>query len=268
MNKTVFITGSTDGIGKLTALKLATDGHTLILHGRSEEKLQNVISEVKTQTGNGNVSGFIGDLSNFDSIRGIASEIIRTIPKIDVLINNAGIFNSPETITKDGLDIRFVVNYLAPVLLTELLLPVLEKGKNPKIINLSSAAQAPVSIDSLLGKNTLSSGEAYAQSKLALTMWSFDLANELNEIQVIAVNPGSLLNTKMVKEAYGRHWSPIDKGADILIELAISDKYGAVSGKYFDNDQGSFGPAHPDASNQAKTDELLDITKKLLANQN
>ena len=264
MQKTIVITGSTDGIGKLAAIKLARDGHTVYLHGRSPEKLAAVIAEIKSTTGNENIDGFTADLSDLDAVRVMAEEINQALPKIDILINNAGIFKSPDLKNKAGLDIRFAVNYLAQVLLTQSLQRLLEKGSATRVINLSSAAQAPVSLDALGGKGALGAQASYAQSKLALTMWSFRLAETWPDIVVIAVNPGSLLNTKMVAEAYGRSWSSADKGADILYDLAVSDAYKGATGKYFDNDRGEFAQAHPDAYNAAAIDHLMTATKALI----
>ncbi|SEL82950.1 NAD(P)-dependent dehydrogenase, short-chain alcohol dehydrogenase family [Aquimarina amphilecti] len=262
--KTIFITGSTDGIGKLTAIKLANSGHSIYVHGRNPEKLLRTVTEIKEITNNENIIGFVGDFSDFNSVQEMTSKIKQEVSKIDVLINNAGIFKSPATHNKDGIDIRFAVNYLAPFLLTEELITLLQKSKAPRIINLSSAAQSVVSLDALSGKSHLSEQEAYAQSKLALTMWTTKLAKEFNNINIIAVNPGSLLNTKMVKEAYGNHWSPAEKGVDILFDLATSDKYSNDSGKYFDNDKGFFSKAHGDAYDQNKIDQLISITNSIL----
>ncbi|WP_299184480.1 SDR family NAD(P)-dependent oxidoreductase [uncultured Aquimarina sp.] len=262
--KTIFITGSTDGIGKLTAIKLAKFGHSICVHGRNSEKLLRTITEIKETTNNENIIGFVGDFSDLNSVREMTSKIKQDISKIDVLINNAGIFKSPATHNKDGIDIRFVVNYLAPFLLTKELISLLQKSTTPRIINLSSAAQSTVSLDALSGKSSLSEQEAYAQSKLALTMWNTKLAKEFNDINIIAVNPGSLLNTKMVKEAYGNHWSPAEKGVDILFDLATSDKYSNDSGKYFDNDKGFFSKAHRDAYDQNKINQLISITNSML----
>ena len=187
-----------------------------------------------------------------------------------MLINNAGIFHSPLEKTKQGLDIRLAVNYYAPYLLTNDLMPLMEKGNNSRIINLSSAAKVPVSMNALLGKKDLSVQEAYAQSKLAMTMWSFQLAQNKKNLNTIAVNPGSLLNTKMVQEAYGQFWSPAEKGSNIIFDLALSEEYKGSSGKYFDNDKGEekglFGPAHPDAYDQTKIDELISTTDLYLKN--
>ena len=262
--KTILITGSTDGVGKLTATKLAKSGHQLLLHGRNADKLKNTISEIKEQTSNDKVSGFVSDLSDFNSIEKMTAEISNEFPSIDVLINNAGVFNSPINQNQDNLDMRFAVNYFAPYLLTKGLIPVLKNSNSPRIINLSSAAQSTVSIEALQGKESISSQAAYAQSKLALTMWSFAFAIANPNIVTIAVNPGSLLNTNMVKEAYGHHWSSADKGADILYELAISEKHVESNGKYFDNDKGTFSNAHNDAYNQEKINQLIFETNKIL----
>ena len=264
--KTVLITGSTDGIGKLVAIKLAKQGHKVYLHGRNTEKLSTVISEIKEQTKNENVKGFIADFSDLDAVKQMVHAIKREVSQIDVLINNAGIYNSSKSQNNHGLDMRFVVNYLAPFLLTNELIPLLKKGKKSRVINLSSAAQSSIDYEVLTGKTKRSQGETYAQSKLALTMWSFYLAKTLPDINAIAVNPGSLLNTKMVKEAFGNHWSSADKGATILYELAVSDDYQDSSGKYFDNDRGTFAEAHPDAYDEKKINQLITTTIKILAN--
>ncbi len=153
---------------------------------------------------------------------------------------------------------------MAPFVLSETLIPLLKKSSRPRLINLSSAAQSPVSNEVLTGKTQKPQGETYAQSKLALTMWSFYLAKEFSDIAVIAVNPGSLLNTNMVKEAYGRYWSSADKGAKILYDLAVSEEYEGVTGKYFDNDKGAFGRAHSDAYDEGAVDQLLKTTKGIL----
>ncbi len=264
MIKTIVITGSTDGIGKLAAIKLAKEGHEIYLHGRNAMKLATVIAEVKELSDNPTVKGFVADFSDLEAVKQMGQQLINAVPKVDVLINNAGVFKSAISHNKKGLDIRFVVNYLAPYLLTHMLLPLLSKGTETRILNLSSAAQASVSPQALIGKSQLTTQEAYAQSKLALTMWSFHLAKTLTDISVIAVNPGSLLNTNMVKEAYGYHWASADRGADILYKLAVSTVYTGVTGQYFDNDQGAFGQAHTDVNKQAKMDRLIEATKTII----
>lgn len=263
MKKVIFITGSTDGIGKLAAIQLAKKGHEIYLHGRNPQKLEGVIQELKTSSNNENIKGFAADFSDLGAVKEMAASILATVPQIDVLINNAGIFNSKVSHNSDGLDIRMVVNYLAPYVLTEALMPLLKASAAPRILNLSSAAQSPVSQEALTDKMNRSEREAYAQSKLALTMWSFHLAQKNNDINIIAVNPGSLLNTKMVKEAFGTHWSSADKGASILFELAVSAEHEGKSGKYFDNDKGLYGNAHPNAYDNDKIEQLIAKTRQI-----
>lgn len=269
MSKTIIVTGSTDGIGKLTALSFAEKGHTVYVHGRSEAKVSAVVSEIKEASNNQNIKGLVADFSDLEAVSELAKQIKTDIPKIDVIINNAGIFKTKEIQNKDGLDIRMVVNYLAPYVLTNAILPNIKQSEAPRIINLSSAAQAPVSEEILRGKTQDSVNSTYAQSKLALTMWSFYLAKQESKINVIAVNPGSLLNTKMANEAYGQFWSPAEKGVNIVVDLALSEAYKNDSGMYFDNDKGEdkgyFSPAHPDAYDTMKTEELLSITNQLLS---
>jgi len=268
MNKTILITGSTDGIGKIAATKLAIDGHAVYIHGRNSEKLKRVISEIKELSNNENINGFVADFSDLDEVKNMSEKINQDLSKIDILINNAGVFNSPTVKNKEDYDMRFVVNYFAPYLLTNKLLPLIKKGDKSRIINLGSAAQSPVSLTALSGEYELFARISYAQSKLALTMWSFYLAKKLNDVSVIAVNPGSLLNTNMVREAFGRHWSSADKGGDILYDLAISDEYEGVTGKYFDNDlgteKGNFGPAHKDAYDEKAIEKLILKTEELI----
>ena len=262
--KNVFITGSTDGIGKIAAIKLAKRGFRIYIHGRNKEKVDNVIAEIKDISNNNNIDGFVADFSQLKAVKKMSEEVLREISELDILINNAGIFKSNTGTTSDGHDIRFSVNYFAPYILTNALLPLLRNGRNARIINLSSAAQSSVSFDALKGHITLSAQAAYAQSKLALTMWSFDLAKQEQGIIVIPVNPGSLLNTKMVKEAYGQHWAPADKGANILEELATNQNLIEKSGMYFDNDKGSFGKAHQDAYDVNLIKELLKETADII----
>lgn len=268
MTKTILITGSTDGIGKLTALNLAKKGHIIYVHGRNETKVSAVVSEIKEVSNNQNIKGLVADFSDLEVVSKLAEQIKTNIPKIDILINNAGIFKTKEIQNKNGLDVRIVVNYLAPYVLTNAILQNIKTSETPRIINVSSAAQAPVLEEILTGAAQDSANSTYAQSKLALTMWSFNLAKQEPNITVIAVNPGSLLNTKMANEAYGQHWAPAEKGVAILMDLALSEDYKNDSGKYFDNDKGEekgyFSPAHPDAYDPAKIENLLSITNRLV----
>ena len=247
MQKTILITGSTDGIGFETAKLLAADGHQILLHGRNPQKLETTAAAV-----GGNTQSFVADLSLMDDVEAVTAKI----SKLDVLINNAGVLKASSPLTTDGLDIRFVVNTFAPYLLTKRLLPEMEP--TGRIINLSSAAQASVSIKALTGESRLSDMEAYAQSKLAITMWSRELAKELTEGPVVvAVNPGSLLASKMVRERFGVAGNDLSIGAEILYRAALSDEFKSASGRYFDNDAGRFNEPHTDAHDPIKSGAVV-----------
>ena len=135
--KTILITGSTDGIGKLTAIKLVQAGYHVIVHGRNKHKLQTTVSELIDVSDQRNVAGYVADLSDLKSVEELGQQINADYSKIDVLINNAGVYHAPTEITDAGLDIRFVVNYLAPYILTRILKPALTSHEMGRIINLS-----------------------------------------------------------------------------------------------------------------------------------
>ena len=260
MQKLILITGSTDGIGLETARKLSAKGHTVLLHGRNPAKL-----DAARRMLGGDVEGYVADLSKIVDVEDLAKSVTAKHKKIDVLINNAGVFKTPDPITPDGLDVRFVVNTLAPYVLTQRLLPSMDASG--RVINLSSAAQAPVNLKALAGQARLADMDAYAQSKLALTMWSRELAKKLPDGPVVvAVNPGSLLASKMVKQGFGVAGNDLSIGADILDRAALSDEFASASGKYFDNDAGRFAEPHIDALNLEKSEEVVSEIEDVLAN--
>jgi NAD(P)-dependent dehydrogenase (short-subunit alcohol dehydrogenase family) len=264
MQKTILITGATDGIGFETAKKLLAQGHRILLHGRSPEKLRKVEEELSAL---GSVESYIADLSDMKAVMSLAQAVAEKHQSLDVLINNAGLLQAPNALTEDRLDIRFVVNTIAPYLLTKELLPLL--SDNGRVINLSSAAQSPVDVDALSGKKTgLEAMEAYSQSKLALTMWTRALAKQLGKFPaIIAVNPGSLLGSKMVKEGFGIEGKDIGIGADILIRAALSDEFADKTGLYFDNDSGQFTHPHPDALDDEKCQSVIAALENILNEQ-
>lgn len=258
MTKTVLITGSTDGIGLLTAKKLAADGHHVLLHGRNEAKLAAAAADI-----GGNVETYCADLSDMAAVKALASEVRAKHDTLDVLINNAGVLKTPQPVLDSGLDIRFVVNTYAPYLLTELLLPIIPP--DGRVVNLSSAAQAPVDVAAMQGNVPMADMDAYAQSKLAITIWTREWAKELRDGPVmVAVNPGSLLASKMVKEGFGVAGNDLNIGADILIDAALGARFADTSGAYFDNDSGAFADPHAAALNAAHAAEVMDAIKSFV----
>ena len=266
MQKTILITGSTDGIGLETARMLVSEGHHVLLHGRNPAKLEEVEKTLSALTGGGDIESYVADLSRMADVEALANEVVKQHGKLDILINNAGVYITPETITPDGLDVRFAVNTIAPYLLTQRLLPLLESSG--RVISLSSAAQTPVDTEALTGRVRLPDDyEAYAQSKLAITMWSrhMALAFKENGPVFIAVNPGSLLGTKMVKEGFGVSGKDIRIGAEILLRAALADEFATASGQYFDNDSGQFASPHPDALDPQKSATIVHAIEAVLA---
>src|SRR5690242_779072 len=142
-NNTVVITGSTDGVGKLVARRLAEAGAQVLLHGRSAERGERTLDEIRQATGNQHLEYFLGDLSSLDEVRRLADAILQKHSRIDILINNAGIGGGPRgravrEVSRDGVELRFAVNYLAPFLLTQLLLPTIVSSAPARIVNVSS----------------------------------------------------------------------------------------------------------------------------------
>ena len=169
------------------------------------------------------------------------------------------------TYTAEGLDVRFVVNTLAPYRLTQLLLPLM--NNQGRVINLSFAAQAPLNLEALNGKKQLADMEAYAQSKLAITLWSQHMAKTIAETgpAIIAVNPGSLLASKMVKEDFGIAGRDLNIGADILVQPALDQSFATANGKYYDNDARCFSEPHVDADNAKKAVEVMQTIDRAIA---
>ena len=263
MAKTILITGSTDGIGLETAKRLADQGHTLLCHGRNAGKLEAARREVSSIAGAGPIETYVADVSRMADVAGLADEIGERHTRLDVLINNAGVYKTPHPITQQGLDVRFVVNTLAPYLLTKKLLPLMDG--TGRVVNVSSAAQAAVDPDALSGRARLADMDAYAQSKLAITMWSRAMAEKRTDGPIfIAVNPGSLLASKMVREGFGIAGNDLGIGAGILTRAALADEFAAANGKYFDNDAGRFTSPHADASDPRKCEQLVEAIESLL----
>ncbi|OOB78207.1 MAG: hypothetical protein BEN18_00975 [Epulopiscium sp. Nuni2H_MBin001] len=263
MNKTILLTGATDGIGLETAKIFAKHGYKLLLHGRNLEKLKKVKQELLIINNDLDVKLYLADLSLIKNTITLAHEILNSQEKIDVIINNAGVFVADDTMTQEGLDIRFAVNTISPYILTKLLLPIL--SKNGRVINVSSAAQTNVDFNSIKNATKLSHDVAYAQSKLAIIMWGMELAQDLGEnAVVVSINPKSFLDSKMVQVAYGRKGYDLAFGANILYKAAVSDEFADKTGKYYDNDYEEFAQPHSFALNKENRINLINVMDDII----
>src|SRR5262249_12941036 len=169
--RTIVITGATDGLGRGLASELAPAGDRLILHGRDEEKGRALIEELAPRA-TGEVIWRRADFSSLEDVRDLGDQLLDE-ERIDVLVNNAGIGTAEpgdgeRLESEDGYELRFAVNYLAPFLLTRLTLPLIERGERARIVNVTSAGQAPIDFDDVLLERSYNGIQAYCQSKLAL----------------------------------------------------------------------------------------------------
>jgi NAD(P)-dependent dehydrogenase (short-subunit alcohol dehydrogenase family) len=264
MQKKILITGATDGIGFATAKMLVKQGHYVLLHGRNANKLKKVESELLKHAETAQFESYLADLSNLADVQLLAQSILGKHQHLDVLINNAGVYSGKNELTIDKLAIQFAVNTIAPLQLTDALMTIM--NKDSRVLNLSSAAQSSVNIDALRGLKRLSDGEAYAQSKLALTIWSRVLGIKYRATgpAIIAINPKSLLGSKMVKDAFGITGSDLSLGAEVLCQAALCDAFANASGLYFDNDQEKFSAPHPDALDEQKCQQVMDAIATII----
>ncbi len=246
---TILVTGATDGIGRGTALALARAGATVLLHGRDAARLRATRDEIAAETGNAPLETHLADFASLAEVRRLAAEIGAAHPVLDVLINNAGIGRGPRggqlrEVSADGHELRFQVNHLAPLLLSRLLLDNLRRAGAGRIVpgrivNVASAGQMAIDFDDPMIERGYDGRRAYCQSKLAMVMATFELARRLDpgEVTVNALHPGSLLDTKLVREGFGTPRGPVETGIDSEVYLATSPDLDGVTGAYFDRRQ-------------------------------
>jgi NAD(P)-dependent dehydrogenase (short-subunit alcohol dehydrogenase family) len=225
--RVVLVTGSTGGLGQEVARRLASGGAHVIVHGRNRERGMALVREIE-QEGRGSARFYAADFASFDQVRELAEAILQDYDRLDVLVNNAGFGSAPDErlVSEDGLEYRFQVNYLSPYLLTRLLLPRLLATAPSRIVNVSSLAQTPIDFDDVMLERSFSGGRAYAQSKLAQVMFTFDLAEELagKGVMVSSLHPATYMPTGMVARAGVAPRATIDEGADAVMQLIESDE--------------------------------------------
>jgi len=233
---TVLVTGATDGLGKRVARELATKGATVLLHGRSTERLQATREEVRERTGSEKLRYYLADLSSLGEVRDLAERILTQHERLDVLVNNAGIISRERKESEEGYELTFAVNYLSHFLLTSLLMPLLRDSIPARIVNVASAGQSPLDFSNLMLERGYDAMRAYTQSKLAQIMFTMELAGHLQDtgVSVNALHPASLMDTKMVHSTFGYTMSTVEEGAKAVVRLAASPEVEGVTGRYFD----------------------------------
>jgi NAD(P)-dependent dehydrogenase (short-subunit alcohol dehydrogenase family) len=239
--KTILITGSTDGVGRYIAERLAAQGWRTIIHGRDRSRGEDVVERITKQGGEARF--LAADLSSLAEVRSLADAVGRGGDGLDALVNNAGIGASGarRELSADGFELRFAVNYLAGFLLTGLLLPMLESRKPARIVNVASAGQQPIDFSDVMLTRGYSGVRAYCQSKLAQILFTVDLAKELAARDVTAncLHPATYMDTTMVRLSGVQPISTVEQGGAAILQLIESEALAGRSGLYFSGMQES-----------------------------
>jgi NAD(P)-dependent dehydrogenase (short-subunit alcohol dehydrogenase family) len=267
--QTILITGATDGLGRALAVELAGTGATLLLHGRDDSKGQETIEDVRARTGNEKLQWYRANLASLEEVRELAERVDAEHDRLDVLVNNAGIgTNLPgdgrRMESRDGYELRFAVNYLASFLLTRQLEPLLVRSAPARVVNVSSAGQAPLDFDDVMLERAYDGVQAYCQSKLAQVMFTFDLAGELSEtgVTVNCLHPATFMPTKMVRAAGVSPTSTIEEGVQAVLRLVAAPELDGVTGRYFNGQREA--NAHPQAYDAEAVGRLRELSERLV----
>jgi NAD(P)-dependent dehydrogenase (short-subunit alcohol dehydrogenase family) len=259
----ILVTGATDGLGRRVAFELAATGATVLLHGRSRERLEATLGEIRRETGSEKLGSYLADLSSLGEVRALAEQVLAEQDRLDVLVNNAGVIVEERRESEDGYELTFAVNYLAHFLLTRLLLPLLCDSAPARVVNVASAGQSPIDFDEVMLERGYGGMKAYTQSKLAQVMFTFELAERLrgSVVTVNALHPASLMETRMVLETFGRSMSTVEEGAEATVRLATSPELEGITGRYFDGTRE--GRADPQAYDEEARKRLWALSEEL-----
>jgi len=275
--KICLVTGSTSGMGKVTARELANRGATVVLVGRNREKGEATQAEIRRETGNENVDLLIADLSLLQDVRRLAAEFQQKYRYVHVLVNNAGAIYSSREVTSEGLEATFVVNYLAPLLLAELLVETLKASAPARVVNVSSEVHriGTIAFDNLQGEKRYATMSNYGQAKLAVILSTYELARclEGTGVTVNVMSPGQMSSDNFNAGATGllalvtKLTKPfvmtVEKGAQTEIYLATSFQVEGVTGKCFANSQEKKSSKR--SYDQALGQRLWQVSEQLVA---
>jgi NAD(P)-dependent dehydrogenase (short-subunit alcohol dehydrogenase family) len=264
--KTVLVTGSTDGVGRYVAARLAAAGAKVLIHGRDKARAETLADEIRRE-GRGEAVFYQADLSSLSGARQLAEAVIAGHKRLDIFISNAGIgsrtLGSERRTSADGHELRFAVNYLSGFLLAYLLLPLLKASAPSRIVNVASLGQHPLDFDDVMITRGYSGSRAYAQSKLAQIMFTIDLAAELegSGVTVNSLHPATYMNTTMVREGGITPISTVEQGGEAILHLAVGDDVAGKSGLFFNGMQQA--EANPQAYDAAARKRLRALSLEL-----
>jgi len=259
-NKIVLVTGATDGIGKETALQMAYMGARVLVHGRSAQRCHKVVEQIRNVSGNPAVEPVVADFASLAQVQAMAADVQRRVEKLDVLVNNAGVYFKERTLSEDGYEMTFAVNHLAHFLLTNLLLPLLEKAPNGRIVTVSSTLHTVrgLDLDNLQGEKHYNGNAAYALSKLGNILMTRELAER--GYTANSLHPG-VIDTKLLRKGFNINGASVESGAVTSVYLASSPEVADVSGEYFVDRQAV--DAGPQATDAALQKQLWQISEEL-----
>ena len=266
--QTILVTGATDGLGRRVAGKLAEQGATLLVHGRDPVRGDEVMREILRRGGRRESRLLLADLASLEEVRGLTDEVERSVPRLDALVNNAGIAPGPERReSADGVELTFAVNYLSHFLLTARLIGLLNADRDhpSRIVNVASIGQQAIDFDDPLLERSYSQFRAYSQSKLAQILFTVELAERLGPDAALTVNalhPATLMDTRMVRESgFGTPRSTVEEGAHATTRLVADEALDGVTGTYFDGTDEA--RADPQAYDAGARRRLWQVSEKL-----
>jgi NAD(P)-dependent dehydrogenase (short-subunit alcohol dehydrogenase family) len=265
----ILVTGATDGLGRSLATELARADATVLIHGRDDARGRETLADVEDATGNAKLRWHRADFTSLDAVREMAEAVEQEEGRLDALVNNAGIGvtlpGGARMESGDGYELRFQVNYLAHFLLTRRLQDLIERSAPARIVNVSSAGQAPISFDDVMLERDYNGVQAYCQSKLAQVMLTLDLAEELDPTRVTAncLHPATYMPTKMVTHSGTRPISSLEEGTRATAMLVADPRLDGVTGRYFNG--GSESRAHPQAYDPDARRRLRELSERLTA---
>ncbi|MEV0319840.1 SDR family NAD(P)-dependent oxidoreductase [Streptomyces sp. NPDC050658] len=269
MNRRItLITGATQGLGRGIALDLAARGHTVLLHGRDRARLDAVAAEVGAAAPDAAVRTYLADLSDLDQVHDLAARVRAAEPRLDALVNNAvaGGGSRPlrRELSRQGHELRFAVNHLAPYALTRGLLPLLTASAPARVVNVASIGQETIDFDDVMLERGYEGLRAYCRSKLALIMATFELAAELDGtgVTVNTLHPAHLMDTNGVREYGLTPAVGIEEGVRPTVRLVTDPELEFTTGRYFD--QFTDVRAHEQAYDEEARRRLMKLTHELI----